>query len=740
MSADPCDQERADDLLVQAAEALRGNQDPSSVQALAVACHGRMLAIIDANKHEAVRHALCGAALLAKLSEMQANPSEWLSIYEEQFCRYGCIWIHELIQSGDRDADLWVADALRLLARMEELHPEPVAWAQVLRDFFLNHQAETIALSRTSQQRSESKSAPTTPAAGITPLRDKTAAADRRIVVVGNCQCHPLMLSLRKVLPEAFIHFCPSVHLASSEDVKKLHQRLRSADLLITHRIQPGYRNGLGVDTRTLRTLLRPDAAIVVLPNFHYEGHHPFIAYAADPDGRLASVEAKSPLGSYHDFLVMAACDKGLSVEALLQAPSGAMLTHIKISHQISIQELRQREQDCDVSISDWIEQVHRRQPLMHTINHPNQLCLDQLLRRLISHIDSQLRLQTDLIDSHEHLGAVSIPIHPWVYKALDLDDWALSWGQRNGQPLPIEEQLLLSIEFYQEHSWIIKNNRINPKFVQAQQLLSESLEQRPRISVPARSPRRQPTQAALIIHYDDVEMLAWQLHSGALEPYDRIYIWDGPYHFCTQLGLNDHAVPALKETVTGQQLIADPRVVYRHGRWQDEASKRIEAYTAISEDLVVLHDTDEFFRLDPEAIRHFWESPYDIGSHRIQNLYAGGLLGSDDHHRSDSASTLPHRRFIFRRDKISPSEHLDYLWLVGVAQNPADPSRLFPQALGDTLHLTGCRSTQGQIGKMSFYKCLALSKQSPDPVLSRLHSLIEAQELSAHEALLLYL
>ncbi|MFZ0408879.1 MAG: WcbI family polysaccharide biosynthesis putative acetyltransferase [Cyanobium sp.] len=725
-------------LLDRVAEALKRPSDAATLLSLAFACHAGMLELSDDDKILAARLALAGAKLFDELQSNGHDTPDWQQVHEEQCCRYGCIWIHELLAAGSVEAQAWVADALRLLARMEQLRQDPVDWAPGIRSQLLNHQSKDSSVKAEDQDR-------------VIDLkidleiekideRAENQPYDRRVVVVGNCQCHPLMLGLRQALPQARIHFCPSVHLATADDVARLHQRLGSADLLVTHRIQPGYRNGIGLDTASLRKNLPESGQILVLPNLHYEGHHPFIGYAQDPDGQLASLEPVSPLGGYHDFLAMAAAAHAIEAGQLLLAPTEAAIDHIRQCHRQSIQELQLREQDCDIEISDWIATSYRQQPLMHTINHPNQACLDQLLRRLIKRIDPNQPLEADVYDSHEHLGEFTIPIHPWVQQALGLGAWSQAWGQQHGEAFSIEKQLEASIRFYQDHPWIGRQNHTHPKFAAAQQLLLEPNGKPHQTPSPGLSQKRQPTLAALINYYDDVEMLAWQYRSGCLDPYDRIYIWDGPYQYRNQLGLGETEPGSLADTSFGRQLIADSRVVYRHGTWTDEAVKRIEIYAAISEDLIVLHDTDEFFCLDRNMLDQFWNSGYGVASHRIQNLYAGGFLGSDPHHRSGSPDTLPHKRIIFRRNLISPAQHLDYLWLVGVAQNPADESRLCPQPLGSTLHLTGCRSTQGQIGKMSFYKCLALSKQAGDPVLNTLRTLISTQELTSEEALLIYL
>jgi hypothetical protein len=725
----------SEDLLSQAANAQAAGASQAEIQALALSCHARMLEIAEKDKPFAVRHALAGAELLSGIAALGGVLPDWLVIHEEQCCRYGCTWIHELLIAGDRGAGIWVSDALRLLSRMEQLHADPVDWAPMVRASLLNHASVSSATPRGLGDLDVA------PSVSTSNKGNPRLSGYPRIVVVGNCQCHPLMLALRKALPQAPIHFCPSVHLATEKDVAKLHQRLTAADLLVVHRIQPGYRNDIGLDTATLRSHLPASAQAIILPNLHYEGPYPFIAYALDPDGQLAALESESPLGSYHDFLAMAAASDGLPVEVLLQRPNEELINHIRQAHRQSIQELQLREQDCDIAMSDWIDLNHQQMPLMHTINHPTQDCLDQILRRLVRRIASQQSLQANLYDRQEHLGACSIPIHPWVHQALELGAWARSWGQRQGEPFTIEQQLQESIRFYQLHPWIIQHNLHHPKFEQAQSLLSNLQKQVPADqSSPSMARRRQPSLAALINYYDDIEMLAWQLRSGGLDIYDRIYIWDGPYQYRDQLGLGESAAVPLAETPLGQQLLADPRVVYRHGNWTDEAIKRIEAYAAIEEDVIILVDTDEFFRLDRNMIDNFWSSGHGVGSHRIQNLYAGGLLGSDAHHRSATPETLPEKRIIFRRDRIAPAQHLDYLWLVGVAQNPTDPAQLFPQPLGDTLHLTGCRSTRGQIGKMSFYKCLALKDRPTDPVLTTLRTMIAAKEISSEEALMLYL
>jgi hypothetical protein len=459
----------SENLLTQAANAQAAGTSTAVIQTLALSCHARMLEIADNDKPLAVRHALAGAELLSSLAAVGGVLPDWLAIHEEQCCRYGCIWIHELLLAGDGEAAIWVSDALRLLSRMEQLHTDPVDWAPAVRAFLLNHAPITTTILREPSDSSVTRSG-----ANSNELQ-AGLYGDARIVVVGNCQAHPLMLGLSQALPQASIHFCPSVHLATENDVARLHQRLANADLLVMHRVLPGYRDYIGLDANTLRGLLSPSARSVVLPNLHYEGHHPWSGYAHDPEGRLVSLAEESPLGPYHDFLVMVAAQAGIEPQALLQASCSAFVQQrLHALHESSLAELKKREADCNVAISDWIAANHRKIPVVHTINHPTQIALDQLLRRLLILLDSPHRLGPQVFDQTEHLGALTIPIHPWIRQALQLEPWADTWGQVQGKPFPIGDQIKASHAFYQCHPWIAACNNKHPKFLLASELLAE--------------------------------------------------------------------------------------------------------------------------------------------------------------------------------------------------------------------------------------------------------------------------
>jgi hypothetical protein len=697
----------------------------------AVACHERMLELADSDRPSAIQHALNGAKLFALLHQQETTLPDWVPILEEQCCRHGAIWLHELLRESDSilqhpDGHQWVSQALVSMDRLEQLHDSPLDWLAQMRDFLLQLSSPVAA---------QSKAAQSAPAQSV-------AVEVQRLVVIGNSQAYSLRPGLASAIPHAEVIFCPWESLTKQDDADRLHQLLANTEALLVQQLPSGYPNpdGIEIAIQGLRFLLPVGARVITVPNLHYEGHHPWIGYIQDADGQLAGLRGASPLGDYHDFLAMAAASRGLEVGDLLQRHAHPGLVEaIGQAHSQSLAELQRQEANCDLGLSDWIAHRYRQAAVMHSIDQPTQATIQQLLLRLLAQLTptaqaSGLKLTNDQALNQHQRPAISIPIHPWVRHSLQLEQWADTWGQKGGQAWPIHEQLASSIAFYRRYPWIGEANLGHPKHRLANHCLDLLTP-----GAPAATPRAgAPSTAALINYFNDYDMLAAQLDTGCLDPYDRIYIWDGPYSYLLSISLFSSVETRLDQTELGQRLLADPRVVYHYQKWNDEGEKRREAYAAIKEDVVVLHDTDEFFRLDRQQLLRFWKSSCAVGSMLLQNLYAGGLYASNFHYATNQLKNLPQKRVVFKRSVISPANHLDYCWLVGVEQHPTDESLVDQQPFGHAYHLTACRTPKGQAAKMSFYMALATKNQTNHPVADRLQqlaqdgsiNLVQAQEI----------
>lgn len=410
------------------------------------------------DRAEGIRHALAAASLFETLRDQLEPHPDWLPVLEEQCCRHGAIWIHDWISQGKDLDPQWLESGLQLLDRMQAHHSEPIEWAATMAD---------------SMRRRQSAPA------------QHDARPTQRLVVVGSLQVQLLSADLQQALPDASIHCCLPASLADQADLRRLEEQLRQADGLIAQPVPAGSRGGIHLDIPTLAGLLPSGASSVVLPNVHYQGHHPWLGFAEDPDGRLAALEAEAPLGPYHDFLAMAAANRSLTA-ALLLTPSAPepLLEILRQEHQASLLQLRQEEKNCTLTISDWIAESYRHQPITHAIDQLTQACLDQLLQRLLTSIGPSDRSGGQRFDARTQLDVISVPIHPWVRQALALGPWTTSWGQRHGSPLLIEAQLDACLAFYRKYPWIAATNADHPKLRLANACLDLLLEPPPMVEV----------------------------------------------------------------------------------------------------------------------------------------------------------------------------------------------------------------------------------------------------------------
>ena len=91
-----------------------------------------MFEIAETDTDAAITYALDGARIFQALRQQNPIQPEWVAVHEEQCCRHGAIWIHHLVLRDPGDAVMGET-GLKLLARLEELHPEPIAWVAEMR-------------------------------------------------------------------------------------------------------------------------------------------------------------------------------------------------------------------------------------------------------------------------------------------------------------------------------------------------------------------------------------------------------------------------------------------------------------------------------------------------------------------------------------------------------------------------------------------------------------------------------
>lgn len=295
-----------------------------------------------------------------------------------------------------------------------------------------------------------------------------------KICVMGNCQSAPIksLLQQRLNIPCEIIQIKP-VHLLKEHDIKGVVSTLSSSDVVVTHLISNNY-NNFPIGTDQLSDIVKADAKVIVVPNAHYIGYFPSFIYIKDFKGR--GVTPRVPEYShfpsdYHDAFCIAAKIKDYSLDKLFgfyESYKGAA-DWLEGYIDESLFNLREREQDCHVKISDFIEDNYKNRQLFWTFNHPTNELLtymaDQIIDRLgFSPVQNKA--------PHEFLQETILPIFPFISKNLgmsfDAEEFAME-GMKS-----YREYVSLCWSGYEKSQEVLEVNRKNRRVVECMDILSK--------------------------------------------------------------------------------------------------------------------------------------------------------------------------------------------------------------------------------------------------------------------------
>lgn len=231
-----------------------------------------------------------------------------------------------------------------------------------------------------------------------------------RIGVIGNCQARPLGTTLAESIAGIQIDGTVVVHLARDEDADRDLAALESADLVLAQRVADDYPTRF-VRTEELRGVFGD--RLLVWPNLYYRGYNPELIYLRDADHR----PLQGPLGDYHLSVVHEAWKSDLSIEEAVRRLRSVDHNAERFADvpEQSLVELVQREQDCDVRMSDWLAEHRWTRRLFFTFNHPSRVALDELVRRIAQTAGLPDPAPSGGDVPFEPLGRWRAPLNPWV-------------------------------------------------------------------------------------------------------------------------------------------------------------------------------------------------------------------------------------------------------------------------------------------------------------------------------------
>lgn len=239
-----------------------------------------------------------------------------------------------------------------------------------------------------------------------------------KLLVIGNCQARPMAHILAKglgatALPPIIVHLAREANaqhdLALMDDADLIFAQFTDANFKPQH-----------VAMRTVKDR-HPDKTIV-WPNIFYAGQQPWLRYVTHAEkGRVRG----DPMGDYHDLRLLDLWFR----DRLGRSPVDLGITPQQV-HDHSINELRMRERECDIGVTDLIEALRFERRLFFTMNHPTYWLMHEAAGRGAEKLG--FRMRTDGTTEQEPLGKIEPPS-----VLNDLDDPANTHLCESMEPLP---------------------------------------------------------------------------------------------------------------------------------------------------------------------------------------------------------------------------------------------------------------------------------------------------------------
>lgn len=263
---------------------------------------------------------------------------------------------------------------------------------------------------------------------------------------------------------------CYLVFTLSEKEMKDILDNIvPECDLILSQPVSDNYKGSNLFSTRTLRNRVKEGAKHLILPNCYFTGYDPVPFQTTNDKHEIIS----SCIGiSYYPSMCLKSLLEGNIEQACRDWCNINAYTdeEIKNNYEKSITELKQREQKVfdneygtDIIISDYIENNYKSKFLFHTYNHPTNLLLVELVRRIMYKLGiPSINLGYKL--TKELLGDITIPPPPCLYykqnfsfeypsfylfnKYTTIEAMKLFYNSLGEQPSKLHEQWLSCISY----------------------------------------------------------------------------------------------------------------------------------------------------------------------------------------------------------------------------------------------------------------------------------------------------
>ncbi|WEG10998.1 WcbI family polysaccharide biosynthesis putative acetyltransferase [Pullulanibacillus sp. KACC 23026] len=272
----------------------------------------------------------------------------------------------------------------------------------------------------------------------------------KKCIVYGNCQIGPIRQylmsskSFRKLYKMIEV---PPVHLCDRKTglTEAQLNELNDCDLFIYQKVSDTYGPYLATDY--LLEKLPDKCQTMTIPVSYFTGYHPQFAKGIQPYADKNIIH----------LLRQGKCDE--DIISIVSDENFYTFEELQKNVQLSLNELKKRSNDLDVTLDDFIERYYKNVHLFFTVNHPNFPIIRYVSKKILAKLGLPADELTNVVH-HTDFRRYILPIYPSVMKHLNLtfakpED---KYSSLHNIPLNFHEHIAEHIKFLKENKQLYEH------------------------------------------------------------------------------------------------------------------------------------------------------------------------------------------------------------------------------------------------------------------------------------------
>lgn len=247
-----------------------------------------------------------------------------------------------------------------------------------------------------------------------------------KCLCLGICQLTAIIeiLKSNKEFSEKYDEILSFPVYETSDEIMKnvIDNILPNCNLILSQPVSSDYRGEL-FSTKYLRSKIPPNSIHLIIVNSYFTGYDPIPFQLTDMENNFLDIKGINYMPSccVTNFI-------NNNFEKAIEDwnnPEYYTKEQLSINYKYSINQLKNREKkvfdndfDIDIKISDFIEKNYKKIFLFHTYNHPTNVLLIELTKRILNKLNIK---NTKVNINNELLNRTSIPPSISVYKKTNM-------------------------------------------------------------------------------------------------------------------------------------------------------------------------------------------------------------------------------------------------------------------------------------------------------------------------------